>query len=42
MHMHNGTWPFRCSYCNHGFSKQTNYKRHLILHENEKENMILD
>lgn len=32
MYIHNGSWPFRCSICYRGFSKQTNLKNHISLH----------
>jgi Zinc finger, C2H2 type len=34
MYVHTGTWPYRCTICTRGFSKQTNLKNHLQLHEN--------
>jgi hypothetical protein len=33
MYVHTGTWPYRCTICSRGFSKQTNLKNHLHLHE---------
>ncbi|OTF71449.1 hypothetical protein BLA29_004021 [Euroglyphus maynei] len=29
MYVHNGSWPFKCSICNRGFSKQTNLRNHV-------------
>lgn len=32
MHIHNGTWPFKCDICSKGFTKQTNLKNHILIH----------
>ncbi|KAH9389637.1 hypothetical protein TYRP_007184 [Tyrophagus putrescentiae] len=36
MYVHNGSWPFKCSICNRGFSKQTNLRNHMLLHSGDR------
>ena len=32
MYVHTGSWPFKCDICHRGFSKQTNLKNHMQMH----------
>ena len=32
MYVHTGSWPFRCEVCHRGFSKQTNLRNHMQMH----------
>ena len=40
MYVHTGSWPFKCGICHRGFSKQTNLRNHMQMHNNgpEKQN----
>ena len=32
MYVHTGSWPFKCDVCHRGFSKQTNLRNHMQMH----------
>ena len=32
MYVHTGSWPFKCEVCHRGFSKQTNLRNHMQMH----------
>ncbi|KAI4466268.1 pr domain zinc finger protein [Holotrichia oblita] len=38
-YVHNGSWPYRCSVCLRGFSKQTNLNNHIVIHSGDKRHM---
>ena len=38
MYVHTGSWPFKCEVCQRGFSKQTNLKNHMHMHQQTEKN----